>query len=124
MLTYLQDVNSPLADEACMLLSNLTQLEDVCTACLRIAPATSEADASDTAAQEQASATATSTPSAVVSETNDVKGKARASKQAVESLQILVDLFATEGLNKDANYDYLAHVFANISASKVCAMIN
>lgn len=72
-----------------MVLSNLTQLDDVCAACLRIDQTTS----TDTGA-----------------------GKA---KQAVRSLQTLVDLFAKEGVNKHATYDYLAHVFANISASNV-----
>lgn len=72
-----------------MLLSNLSQLKEVCAACLRI---------------EQ-----TTTPTE-----SDVKGKAR---QSVRSLQTLVDLFAKEGINKHAKYDYLAHVFSNISAS-------
>jgi hypothetical protein len=72
-----------------MLLSNLSQMDEVCAACLRIEP------------EEDATAS---------------KGKTR---QSVRSLQTLVDLFAKEGMNKNANYDYLAHVFANISASKV-----
>jgi len=72
-----------------MLLSNLSQLDEVCAAFLRIDQTTS---------------------------TDSPKGK---KKQAVRSLQILVDLFAKEGVNKNANYDYLAHVFANISASNV-----
>lgn len=76
-----------------MLLSNLTQIDAVCSACLRIDQSTS-AD----------------TP----------EGKA---KQAVGSLQTLVDLFAKENVNKQANYDYLAHVFANISASNVSFLV-
>jgi hypothetical protein len=74
-----------------MLLSNLSQLDEVCAACLRIDQTTS---------------------------TDSPNGKA---KQAVRSLQTLVDLFAKEGVNKNANYDYLAHVFANISASNASA---
>lgn len=62
-----------------MLLSNLSRLEKVCAACLKIED----------------------TP--------------------VKSLRKLVDLFAKEGLNPNANYDYLAHVFANVSADNVGA---
>lgn len=90
---FLQDTTSPLADEACMLLSNLTQIDAVCSACLRIDQSTS-------------------------SDTSESKAK-----QAVRSLQTLVDLFAKENVNKQANYDYLAHVFANISASNVSLAI-
>lgn len=60
-----------------MLLSNLSRLEKVCAACLKIED----------------------TP--------------------VKSLRKLVDLFAKEGLNPAANYDYLAHVFANLSADNM-----
>lgn len=76
-----------------MLLSNLTQVDEVCAACLRIDQTTS---------------------------TDSPKGKA---KQSVRSLQTLVDLFAKEGVNKHATYDYLAHVFANISASNVSFLL-
>ena len=65
-----------------MLLSNLSRLEKVCAACLKVED----------------------TP--------------------IKSLRKLVDLFAKEGLNPNANYDYLAHVFANLSADNVsiCAI--
>lgn len=72
-----QDTSSPVADEACMLLSNLSRVEKVCAACLKI------------------------------------------ENTGVKSLRKLVDLFAKEGLNPKANYDYLAHVFANVSAINV-----
>lgn len=78
-----QDTSSTVADEACMLLSNLSRLEKVCAACLKVED----------------------TP--------------------IKSLRKLVDLFAKEGLNPNANYDYLAHVFANLSADDtVCTVFS
>lgn len=74
-----QDTSSPLADLACMLMSNLTKLDSVCRACLEI----------------------------------------DATKNGVKSLERLVEVFAKEGASKKANYDYLGHVFANLSAVNV-----
>lgn len=37
----------------------------------------------------------------------------------VKALRKLVDLFAKDGVNQRATYDYLAHVFANLSAVNV-----
>ena len=62
-----------------MLLSNLTKLDSVCTACLQI----------------------------------------DASKNGIQSLERLVSVFAGEGRNEHASYDYLANVFANLSAVNV-----
>lgn len=79
-----------------MLLSNLTKMDSVCKACLHI----------------QASAAQLSTSTA--------------KNPAVRSLDQLVSTFARDpSSNKNkANYDYLAHVFANISAVNVSFILD
>lgn len=80
----MQDESPNLANLACMLLANLTQLSTVCKACLEI-------------------------------EDSKDNGKRL---DSIQSLDRLVSIFAREG-DKRSNYDYLAHVFANLSAVKV-----
>ncbi|GAA5909228.1 hypothetical protein JCM6882_003772 [Rhodosporidiobolus microsporus] len=109
LVRMIVDEKAVLSDLACMLLSNMSKLDTVSSQILSLrVPFTIRADAPSEEATEGAADKPATTAGGVVEETTD----------EIAALDLLLEVFLKgEGkkFNPNANYDFLASVFANVS---------
>jgi hypothetical protein len=105
LVLHLQDEKAVLADLACMLLSNMSKLDTVSQQILQLrVPFTLAADSAETKEGDEKSTTA--------------GASVQATEEEIAALDLLLEVFLKgEGkkYNPNANYDFLASVFANVT---------